>query len=161
LFLQHEKTNLHLRQSGKVLPKGQKPFRLHANDIKDDAIWTRIHCVWWLSKEDIAMHKYPSHLEATLVRAGQPPPRTYKDPKFAWELVELLGSHFRKKLQKRIQKSPCFGIMADETTDSSVDQQLIVYVKFLDQIDEKLQPIVCYLDLVSPKSGSAEDIKVL
>ena len=107
------------------------------------------------------MAKYPSHLEATLVRAGQAPPRTYKDAKFAWELVELLGLHFRKELQKRIQKSPCFGIMADETTDSSVDQQLIVYIKFLDQIDGKLQPIVCYLDLVSPESGSAEDIKVL
>jgi hypothetical protein len=162
LFVQHEKSKRHLKQFRPVLPKGQKPFRLPADpDLDNDDIWTRIHCVWWLAKEDIAMHKYPSHLEAYLVKAGLAPPRTYKDEPFAWELVEILGHHFRKKLELRIQKSPCFGIMADETTDTSVDQQLIVYIKFLDQIDGKLQPIVCYLDLVSPESGSAEDIKVL
>ena len=50
--------------------------------------------------------------------------------------------------------------MADKTTDNSVDQQLIVYIKFLNEIDRKLQSTVSYLDLVSPKSGSAKDIKV-
>ena len=75
--------------------------------------------------------------------------------------MELIGKHFRKELQHRIQKSPYFGIMADETTDNSVDQQLIVYIKFLDEIDGKLQSAVRYLGLVAPVSGSAEDIKVL
>lgn len=51
--------------------------------------------------------------------------------------------------------------MADEITDNTVDQQLIIYIKFLDKIDEKLQSTIAYLDLVSPKSGSAEDIKIL
>ena len=51
--------------------------------------------------------------------------------------------------------------MADETTDNSVDQQLIVYIKFLDEIDGKFQSTISYLGLVSPKSGSAEDIQVL
>ena len=50
--------------------------------------------------------------------------------------------------------------MADETTDNSVQQQLIIYVKFLDKVDDKFVSTVEYLDLVTPDSGSAEDIKV-
>ena len=51
--------------------------------------------------------------------------------------------------------------MADETTDNSVNQQLIVYIKFLDEIDGNLQSTVDFLGLIAPMSGSAEDIKVL
>lgn len=51
--------------------------------------------------------------------------------------------------------------MADETADNSVDQQLIVYIKFLDKtFDGRLQSTVSCLDLVSPKNASAEDIKI-
>lgn len=123
LFLQHEKTTRHTRQSRQVVSKGQKPFQLPAApDLADDAIWTRIHCDWWLAKEDVAICKFPSYLEATLVDKGLQPPMTYKDEKFAWELVELIDKHFRKELQHRIRKSPYFGVMADETTDNSADQ---------------------------------------
>jgi hypothetical protein len=51
--------------------------------------------------------------------------------------------------------------MVDETTDNSTTQQLIIYVKYLDRDDEgKLVVEVKYLDLIPPKSGSAEDCKV-
>lgn len=123
LFLQHEKTTRHTRQSRQVVPKGQKPFQLPvAPDLADDAIWTRIHCAWWLAKEDVAISKFPSYLEATLIDKGLQPPTTYKDEKFAWELVELIGKRFQKELQHRIRKSPYFDVMADEITDNSADQ---------------------------------------
>ena len=51
--------------------------------------------------------------------------------------------------------------MADETTDNSVNQQLIVYIKFLDAKDGSFETEVEYLNLVTPASGSAEDIKAL
>ena len=63
-------------------------------ELTDDAIWTHFHCAWWLAKEDVAIHKYQSHLEATLVNKGLETLKTYKDEKFAWELVELLGNYF-------------------------------------------------------------------
>jgi hypothetical protein len=59
-----------------------------------------------------------------------------------------------------LQQSPFYGIMADETTDNSVEQQLVIYVKFLDKVDGEYVTTVEYLDLVTPDSGSAEDIKV-
>jgi hypothetical protein len=52
--------------------------------------------------------------------------------------------------------------MVDETTDVATQQQLIIHIKFLDiGRDGVLIPTVEYLDLVSPKSGTAEDIKVV
>ena len=51
--------------------------------------------------------------------------------------------------------------MVDETTDNSTTQQLIIYGKYLDHDTEgKLVVVVKYLDLISPKSGSTEDLKV-
>jgi hypothetical protein len=114
-----------------------------------------------LASQDVAIHKFPSYLETVSVNKGLEPPKTYKDEPFAWKLVELLGQHFRKELELRIRKSPYFGVMADETTDNSVDQQLIVYIKFLDYVEGVgYIPTISFLDLVTPLSGSAEDIKV-
>jgi hypothetical protein len=162
LFHYHEDTYTHQKQDlqQSQLPKGQKRLRMPSADLKDDDIWTRINSAWWLAKEDVAIHKFPSHLESSLVGKGLQPPKSYKDEHFAWDLVELIGKHFRKDLQRRIQRSPYFGIMADETTDNSVQQQLIIYVKCLNSVEGILQPTVSYLDLVRPESGSAKDIKV-
>ena len=73
----------------------------------------------------------------------------------------MVGDYFRKLLKDRLALSPYYGIMVDETTDSSTSQQLIVYIKFLDRKEHGLLvPTVEYLDLVSPKSGTAEDLTV-
>jgi hypothetical protein len=130
-------------------------------NFDDEAIWTRIQAVWWLAKEDIAIHKFESHLETTLVNNRHEPPRTYKDEHCAWGILEILGRHFRDELQSRICKSPYFGIMADETTDVSADQQLIIYIKFLEMVDGRYITTISYLDLVEPKSATAEELKVL
>ena len=53
-----------------------------------------------------------------------------------------------------------FGIMADETTDNLVTHQLIMYIKYLGEMDRHLETCIEYLNLVCPTSGSAEDIKV-
>jgi hypothetical protein len=128
--------------------------------LSNEAIWTRILCAWWLAKEDIAISKFGSLLEFTLVSKGLQPPKSYRDDEVAWEIVEILAAHFRGMLRERLQKSPFYGIMADETTDNSVTQRLIIYVKFLDKVDGQFVPTVEYLGLVTPDSGSAEDIKV-
>jgi hypothetical protein len=75
-------------------------------------------------------------------------------------MVKILGAHFRGLLRERLQQSPFYGIMADKTTDNSVEQQLVIYVKFLYKVDGEFMTTVEYLDLVTPDSGSAEDIKV-
>ena len=129
-------------------------------DLSDEAIWTRMQSTWWLANQDVVITKFESLLEARLVDQGLQPPKSYKDDRVAWEMVKILSAHFRGLLRERLQQSPFYGIMADETTDNSVEQQLIIYVKFLYKVDGEFVTTVEYLDLVTPDSGSAEDIKV-
>jgi hypothetical protein len=161
LFSQHEETQIHQAQCRKLQGKEQHKINVIVNaDLSHEAIWTRIQSVWWLAKQDIAITKFESLLEARLVDQGLQPPKSYRDDRIAWEIVEILGAHFREMLRERLQRSPFYGIMADETTDNSVEQQLVIYVKFLDKVDGEYVTTVEYLDLVTPNSGSAEDIKV-
>lgn len=51
--------------------------------------------------------------------------------------------------------------MIDETTDNSTDQQLIIYIRYLQkQIDGSFSIAIEYLDLICPLSGEAKDIVV-
>jgi len=107
------------------------------------------------------IHKFNSYLKSQLARQSKPAPKSYKDHKTAWEIIEITGKYFRQLLKKRIRRSPFYGIMADETTDNATRQRLIIYIKFLDvDADGLFFPCVEYLDLVSPLSGEAEDITV-
>ena len=91
-------------------------------DLSDEAIWICIQSIWWLAKQDVEINKFESLLEARLVDQGLQPLKSYKDDRIAWEIVEILGAHFREMLRERLQQSPFYGIMADETTDNSVEQ---------------------------------------
>ena len=74
----------------------------------------------------------------------------------------MIAKYFRKLLKERVKKSPYYGIMVDETTDISTTSQLLIYIEFID-FDEKTSTFYVmteYLDLISPKSGEAEDLTV-
>ena len=73
------------------------------------------------------------------------------------------GAHWKTLLKGTTAsylKVSLFWHYVDKIMDKSVDQQLIMYTKFLDEIDGNLQSAVCFLGLVSPVSRYAEDIKV-
>src|SRR5205814_3953663 len=124
LFIQHQRGERH-RQQGPRPKCIQQMLDLSGVAIlSDEAIWTRIQSVWCLAKEDIAMHKFGSYLDAQMIDKGFDAPTNYRDDRVAWEIVEILGYHFRRLLKHRVQKSPFFGIMADETTHNSTTTQL-------------------------------------
>ena len=52
--------------------------------------------------------------------------------------MKILNEHFRELLRERLQRSSFYDIMTDETIDNSVKQQLIIYVKFLDKVDDQI-----------------------
>lgn len=85
----------------------------------------------------------------------------YTDDKAAWEIIELLAKHLRRLLKQRLQQAFTYGIMIDEATDRSADKQLIIYIKYLMRnSDNEMVLMTEFLDLVSPSSGKAEDIRV-
>ena len=76
LFSQHEDTQVH--QSQRCKHKGQIKLKvIPITDLSDVAIWTRIQAAWWLAKEDVAITKFRSLLEAELVNQGLQPPKSY------------------------------------------------------------------------------------
>jgi hypothetical protein len=89
-------------------------------------------------------------------------PRAYTDDHTALEIITIISNRFRQLLKARVRKSPYYGIMVDETTDKATTQQLIVYIKYLQKLDDGTVKIVTdYLDLVAPESANAEDITVI
>ena len=164
LFEQHENGKRHQSHGRQALLQGQRKLPSNAvfRNISDYSVWVRIHAAWWLASEDCALHKFGSFVKSALLNNGHPVPTSYKDDHTAWEIVQLLAKYFRRLLAARLQRSPFYGIMTDETTDNSTSQQLIIYIKFLDQTDQnEWIPKVEFLDLVSPTSGTAEDLKVI
>jgi hypothetical protein len=89
-------------------------------------------------------------------------PRSYIDDKAGWDIAVLIAKHFRRLLKERVKKSPYFGIMVDETTDNSTSLQMLIYIKFIDYDEDThtFYVVIEYLDMVSPKSGEAEDLTV-
>jgi hypothetical protein len=115
-----------------------------------------------MTKKDNALHEFRSLVDLNLSNLQFGPPASYCDDKTAWEMTCIIADRFRRLLRDQILESPYYGIMIDETTDNSTTQQLIIYFKYLEQDDNgQLVVQVKYLDLISPTSGSAEDIKVL
>jgi len=117
--------------------------------------------MWWLAHERLAMHKYGSLVQFRMAEKNYKS-TAYIDDKSGWEILMLLGEHFRKLLKTRVQQSPFYAIMVDETTDKSTTLQLLIYIKFIEYNEEVGNHYVTihYLDLVSLGSGSAEDITV-
>jgi len=145
-----------------MLSKGQTTLNLTTiSDIyPDDAIWVRIQTAWWLAKQEVAIRKFSSLVECILSTHGYKA-TAYCDDKAAWEIVVLLARWFRTELKTRLQGSPYYGIMVDETTDKSTTSQLIIYVKYLTYNTEgDLAVTIEYLDLVPLTGGTALDITV-
>ena len=94
-------------------------------------------CVYFLAKEEIPhMTKYKPLL-ALLSQLGLPyldilhkgENATCTSHRIVEEFLTLLGDSVRSNLVLKLQQSPCFGVICDETTDLSTSNQLIVYIK--------------------------------
>ena len=164
LLTQHQNTCIHQRQKVPRIEKGQSKLTSKATHdiLSDHSIWIRIHAAWYLAKEDIAMTKFGTLIDGCLVLQGQNPAECYRDDRVAWESAVVVALHFRKGLKDHVKQSSYFGIMVDEMTDTSVNQQLIIYIKFLDknQSDGRWETVVEYLNLISPENGTAGSITV-
>lgn len=55
----------------------------------------------------------------------------YLSPQIQNEIINICGDILTKKLVDKVNKSQCFSVMADETTDVSVSEQLTICVRYL------------------------------
>ena len=99
-------------------------------------------CIYFLAKEEIPhITKYkpllelPSHLGLpfleTLYKGNN---ATSTSHHIIEEFLSILADSVKSDLIAKLQKSPCYGIICDETTDLSTTKQLIkVYAPIVSQ----------------------------
>ncbi len=109
----------------------------HVWEAEEKAVSAAMSCVYFLAKEEIAhMTKYKPLLEL-LSFLGLPflnnlhkgDNATSTSHRIIEEFLSVLGDSVRSSLVVKLQKSPCYGIICDETTDLSTSKQLIIYIK--------------------------------
>ena len=76
-------------------------------------------------------------------------------------MIHIITKYFDKILKERLAKSPFYGIMVDETTDRSMDTQVIIYIQYIcTDENEVYKPCIDYLDIVVSENESTMGIKV-
>lgn len=55
----------------------------------------------------------------------------YLSPQIQNEIINICGDILIKKLVNKVNESKCFSVLADETTDVSISEQLTVCVRYL------------------------------
>ena len=128
---------------------------------QSQAILTAMRAVYWLAKEDIATVKYDSLLnfldEVGLesvknLRVGGN--ATYRSHQSAEGMQDAIATVLKSNIDKLVEASPFFSLLIDESTDVSNHENLVVYVKLLNEFKPELH----FLENINVRDGKAETI---
>ena len=62
----------------------------------------------------------------------------YTSEHIVQELVELLAHQIEEAQMTAFSHSPFYGLMIDESTDISITKQLVLYERYVNEVDEPL-----------------------
>lgn len=122
---------------------------------------TAMRAVYWLAKEDMATVKYDSLLnfldEVGLesvknLRVGGN--ATYRSHQSAEGLEDAIATVLKSNVDKLVEASPFFSLLIDESTDVINHENLVVYVKLLNEF----RPELHFLENINVRDGKAETI---
>lgn len=63
----------------------------------------------------------------------------YLSPHIQNEIINICGDILIKKLVTKVNESKCFSVLADETSDVSVSEQLTICVRYLSGTDSNIE----------------------
>lgn len=66
------------------------------------------------------------------------------------ELITCMANTIREPILDDIRKSPAYSVLIDETTDVSVSNQMIVYIRYIDGKNEVTVLILLISMFLSP-----------
>ena len=106
----------------------------------EKAVIVALKTVYWITKEQIAIHKYGSLVDflkhfvtpniSSLVHAGN---ASYTSDTASVEFLEALSDVISKDVIERLQKSPVISLLADESTDCMVLKKPVLYARVIDE----------------------------
>ena len=105
---------------------------------KEKGVEVALKSIYWLAKEGISTPKYwrlSSFLEIldcpNVQELHCSANTTYHTDVVASELQDSIAQVIREKIDKEAEQSSCISILADESTDTSVTQRLVVYMRYI------------------------------
>ena len=120
-----------------------------------------MRAVYWLAKEDIATVKYDSLLNF-LDEVGLESVKnlwvggnaTYWSHQSAEGLQDAIATVLKSNIDKLVEASPFFSLLIDESMDVSNHENLVVYVKLLNEFKPELH----FLENINVYDGKAQTI---
>lgn len=134
------------------------------NEAKEKATINLMKLCYWLAKEDIATSKIESLTELTneLQESTLSALRkengdiAYAQRDTAAEFQEAIADEIRSDISEKLRKSVAKSVLADESTDITVEKKLCIYVKILN--NETFKPETHFLANVKIHDGKARTI---
>ena len=105
-------------------------------------IITAMKGVYWLAKEEVATHKYSSLLDlfedvgvesVKKMKVGEN--ATYRSHHTAEGMQQSIYTVLQKEVDTLVQGSPFVSLLIDESTDISTTENLIIYIKLLNNFN--------------------------
>ena len=132
---------------------------------KEKGVEVALKSIYWLAncKEGISTHKYSSLLSfleildcPNVQELYCGANATYRTDVIANELQDSIAQVIREDIDKETEQSSCISILADESTDISVTQMLVVYMRLISLTDFK--PVTHFLTNVHVWDGKAATV---
>ena len=127
---------------------------------KEKGMDVALKTTYWLAKEGISTRKYSSLL--SLLEFLECPSvnelncganANYHSDVIANELQNAIAQVIREDIDNEITQSICFSLLVDESTDISVTQMLVMYIRHVNPVNFK--PVTHFLNNVQVKDGKA------
>ena len=131
--------------------------------MQRQGIISALKCLYWLVKEEVAHHTKFSSLLELAKSIGCPyvseldvsKGAKYTSHMIIDDFLTVLSDCVETTVLSEVHKSPCVGILCDESTDIANLKQLVIFVKYL----VKGLPQTCFLKVVSLLNGKADTIE--
>jgi hypothetical protein len=127
-----------------------------ANHVCDEALLSLFRAAYFMGKETIPFHKFPTLCDLLMFCNAPMANKLYHDEKACNDMVFGISSVIQRQVLDRIRDSKFFGLMIDESTDISVKGHLMVFATFL----EGGLPLTCFLGLLWIVDGK-KDSKII
>ena len=130
---EHSTSDDHIRANNLELAKAQmKKVTNNAINKAHEHTCSLMKIVFWLAKNDIPLHKFPSVIQ--LGRALESPKIisstnsiTYENPVSGREFLSAVALSIEEKIWEELKNTSFIGIMIDESTDIACESHMIIY----------------------------------
>ena len=133
-------------------PIGRGLQRMAEKDEKNMRV--KFNSAYYLAKKERPFRDYPDLLKLQTKNNIPKFGESYNTDRAAAVFTDYIGKAEKDELFDAISKGSYFSVLTDGSTDTSVQEQELIYVLFVDEG----KPRVAFLDIETPKSADAGGI---